>query len=71
MILIDTIRALSVAEKRALAATLRKLIKDDVLDAKVTKFATKKAKETAKKQKIEAQIAAATAKLAKLTAKLA
>ena len=71
MLLFDTIQSLPLADKRALAKSLKDLIKNDVLLSKVNKQSLKQAKEIEKKQKIEAQIAAATAKLAKLQAKLA
>ena len=71
MLLIDTIQALSLKDKRALVKTVRSIISEEVKDNKVSKFITKQAKENEKKAKIEAQIKAATEKLAKLTAKLA
>jgi hypothetical protein len=71
MLLFDTIQALPLADKRALAKSLKDLIKNDVLLSKVNKQSLKQAKEIEKKQKIEAQIKAAQDKLAKLQAKLA
>jgi hypothetical protein len=71
MLLIDTIQALSVKEKRALVKSLRDMIKDDIITTKRIKALTAKQKEQEKKMKIEAQIKAAQDKLAKLTAKLA
>lgn len=71
MLLIDTIQALSVKEKRALVKSLRDMIKDDIITTKRIKALTAKQKEQEKKMKIEAQIKAAQEKLAKLTAKLA
>ena len=70
MLLFDTIQALPLADKRALAKSLKDLIKNDVLLSKVNKQSLKQAKEIEKKQKIEAQIKAAQDKLAKLQAKL-
>jgi len=71
MLLIDTIQALSLKDKRALVKTIRSIISDEVKEQKVLKVFSKVAKENAKKAKIEAQIKAAQDKLAKLTAKLA
>jgi hypothetical protein len=71
MLLIDTIQALSLKDKRALVKTIRSIISEDVKEQKVLKVFSKVAKENAKKAKIEAQIKAAQDKLAKLTAKLA
>jgi hypothetical protein len=71
MLLFDTIQALPLADKRALAKSLKDLIKNDVLLSKVNKQSLKQAREIEKKQKIEAQIKAAQDKLAKLQAKLA
>jgi hypothetical protein len=71
MLLIDTIQALSLKDKRALVKTVRAIIAEDVKEQKVLKVFSKVAKENAKKAKIEAQIKAAQDKLAKLTAKLA
>ena len=71
MLLIDTIQALSLKDKRALVKTVRSIIAEDVKEQKVLKVFSKVAKENAKKAKIEAQIKAAQDKLAKLTAKLA
>jgi hypothetical protein len=71
MLLIDTIQALSLSDKRALVKTVRSIISEEVKDNKVSKFITKQAKENAKKDKVLAQIKAAEEKLAKLTAKLA
>lgn len=71
MLLIDTIQALSLKDKRALVKTIRSIISDEVKDNKVMKVFSKVAKENEKKAKIEAQIKAAQDKLAKLTAKLA
>jgi hypothetical protein len=71
MLLINTIQALSLSDKRALVKTVRALIAEEVKDNKVNKFITKQAKENAKKDKVLAQIKAAEDKLAKLQAKLA
>ena len=71
MLLIDTIQALSLTDKRALVKTIRSIISEEVKDKKVMAVFTKQAKENAKKDKVLAQIKAAEAKLAKLTAKLA
>ena len=71
MLLIDTIQALSLKDKRALVKTVRSIIADEVLITKRVKVLSKVAKENEKKAKIEAQIKAAQEKLAKLTAKLA
>ena len=71
MLLIDTIQALSLSDKRSLVKTIRSIISEEVKDNKVNKFITKQAKENAKKDKVLAQIKAAELKLAKLTAKLA
>ena len=71
MLLIDTIQALSLSDKRALVKTVRSIISEEVKDNKVSKFITKQAKDNAKKDKVLAQIKAAEEKLAKLTAKLA
>jgi len=70
MLLIDTIQALSLKDKRALVKTVRSIISEEVKDNKVSKFITKQAKDNAKKDKVLAQIKAAEDKLAKLTAKL-
>jgi hypothetical protein len=71
MLLIDTIQALSLKDKRALVKTVRSIIAEEVKEQKVLKVFSKVAKENEKKAKIEAQIKAAQDKLAKLTAKLA
>jgi hypothetical protein len=71
MLLIESIQALSLTEKRALVKSLRAIIAEEVKDKKIMKVFEKQAKENAKKEKIEAQIKAAQEKLAKLTAKLA
>lgn len=71
MLLIDTIQALSLKDKRALVKTIRSIISDEVKEQKVLKVFSKVQKENEKKAKIEAQIKAAQDKLAKLTAKLA
>ena len=71
MLLIDTIQALSLKDKRALVKTIRSIIAEEAKDKKVMAVFAKQAKENAKKAKIEAQIAAAADKLAKLQAKLA
>lgn len=71
MLLIDTIQALSLKDKRALVKTIRSIISEEAKDKKVMAVFAKQAKENAKKAKIEAQIAAAADKLAKLQAKLA
>ena len=71
MLLIDTIQALSLKDKRALVKTVRSIIADEVLITKRVKVLSKVAKENEKKAKIQAQIKAAQDKLAKLNAKLA
>ena len=71
MLLIDTIQALSLKDKRALVKTVRSIIADDVLTNKRVKVLSKVAKDNAKKEKVLAQIKAAEEKLAKLNAKLA
>ena len=71
MLLIDTIQALSLKDKRALVKTVRSIISEEVKDQKVLKVFSKVAKENAKKEKVLAQIKAAEEKLAKLNAKLA
>ena len=71
MLLIDTIQALSLKDKRALVKTIRSIISEEVKDQKVLKVFSKVAKENAKKEKVLAQIKAAEEKLAKLNAKLA
>ena len=71
MLLIDTIQALSLKDKRALVKTVRSIIADDVLTNKRVKVLSKVAKDNAKKDKVLAQIKAAEEKLAKLNAKLA
>lgn len=71
MLLIDTIQALSLSDKRSLVKTIQSIIKDDVLSSKVDKIIQKQAKENAKRDKVNAQIKAAQEKLAKLQAKLA
>jgi hypothetical protein len=71
MLLIDTIQALSLKDKRALVKTIRSIISEEVKDNKVMKSFSKVAKDNAKKEKVLAQIKAAEDKLAKLTAKLA
>ena len=70
MLLIDTIQALSLSDKRALVKTIRSIIAEEAKDKKVMAVFAKQAKENAKKDKVLAQIKAAEAKLAKLTAKL-
>ena len=70
MLLIDTIQALSLKDKRALVKTVRSIIADDVLTNKRVKVLSKVAKDNAKKEKVLAQIKAAEEKLAKLNAKL-
>jgi hypothetical protein len=71
MLLIDTIQALSLSDKRALVKTIRSIISEEVKEQKVLKVFSKVAKENAKKEKVLAQIKAAEDKLAKLNAKLA
>jgi Na+-transporting methylmalonyl-CoA/oxaloacetate decarboxylase gamma subunit len=71
MILIDTIQALSLKDKRALVKTIRSIISEEVQDSKISKIIAKQNKEADKKAKVVAQIAAAQEKLAKLQAKLA
>jgi hypothetical protein len=71
MLLIDTIQALSLSDKRALVKTIRSIISDEVKEKKVLKVFSKVAKENAKKVKLQEQIHAAADKLAKLQAKLA
>ena len=71
MLLIDTIQALSLKDKRALVKTVRSIISEEVKEQKVLKVFSKVAKENEKKSKIQAQIKAAQDKLAKLNAKLA
>lgn len=71
MLLIDTIQALSLKDKRALVKTIRSIIAEDVKEQKVLKVFSKVQKENAKKAKLQAQINAAADKLAKLQAKLA
>jgi hypothetical protein len=71
MLLIDTIQALSLKDKRALVKTVRSIISEEVKEQKVLKVFSKVAKENEKKAKIQAQIKAAQDKLAKLNAKLA
>jgi len=71
MLLIDTIQALSLKDKRALVKTVRSIIADEVLTTKRVKVLSKVAKDNAKKEKVLAQIKAAEEKLAKLNAKLA
>jgi type II secretory pathway predicted ATPase ExeA len=71
MLLIDTIQALSLSDKKALVKTIRSIISEEVKDKKIMAVFAKQAKENEKKAKIEAQIKAAQDKLAKLTAKLA
>jgi hypothetical protein len=70
MLLIDTIQALSLKDKRALVKTIRSIISEDVKEQKMRKVFSKVAKENVKKEKVLAQIKAAEEKLAKLTAKL-
>ena len=70
MLLIDTIQALSLKDKRALVKTVRSIIADEVLTTKRVKVLSKVAKDNAKKEKVLAQIKAAEEKLAKLNAKL-
>ena len=71
MLLVDTIQALSLKDKRALVKTIRSIISEEVKEQKVLKVFSKVAKENAKKAKIEAQIKAAQDKLLKLQSKLA
>lgn len=71
MLLIDTIQALSLKDKRALVKTVRSIISEEVKEQKVLKAFSKVAKENEKKNKVLEQIKAAELKLAKLTAKLA
>jgi hypothetical protein len=71
MLLIDTIQALSLKDKRALVKTVRSIIAEEVKEQKVLKVFSKVAKENEKKAKVLAQIKAAEEKLAKLNAKLA
>ena len=71
MILIDTIQALSLKDKRALVKTVRSIISEEVKEQKVLKVFSKVAKENEKKAKVTEQIRIATEKLAKLQAKLA
>jgi hypothetical protein len=70
MLLIDTIQALSLSDKRSLIKTIRSIISEEVKDNKVSKIIQKQAKENAKRDKVNAQILAAQEKLAKLQAKL-
>ena len=56
MLLIDTIQALSLKDKRALVKTVRAIISEEVKDQKVLKVFSKVAKENAKKEKVLAQI---------------
>ena len=70
MLLIDTIQALSLSDKRSLVKTIRSIISEEVKDNKVSKIIQKQAKENAKRDKVNAQILAAQEKLAKLQAKL-
>jgi len=71
MLLIDTIQALSLSDKRSLVKTIKQVIAEEVLANKFSKLTIKQNKEAEKKAKIEAQIKAAAEKLAKLQAKLA
>ena len=71
MLLIDTIQALSLSDKRALVKTIRSIISEEAKTAKIDKIIQKEMKENLKKIKIEEQIKAAADKLAKLQAKLA
>lgn len=71
MLLIDTIQALSLKDKRALVKTIRSIISEEAKTAKIDKIIQKEMKENLKKIKIEEQIKAAADKLAKLQAKLA
>lgn len=71
MLLIDTIQALSLKDKRALVKTVRSIISEEVKEQKVMKVFSKVAKENEKKAKVTEQIRIATEKLAKLQAKLA
>ena len=71
MLLIDTIQALSLSDKRSLVKTIRSIISEEVKDNKVSKFIAKQAKENAQRDKVTEQIRIATEKLAKLQAKLA
>jgi len=64
------INTLSLSEKRALVASIKTAIKDEVLSNKVARLSMKQAKEIEKKQKIQNAIKAAELKLAKLTARL-
>ena len=71
MILIDTIQALSLNDKRALVKTIKSIIADDLKDKKIMAVFKKQQKENAAKAKVIAQIKAAEEKLAKLQSKLA
>jgi ribosomal protein S3AE len=71
MLLIDTIQALSLSDKRALVKTIKSIITEEAKTAKIDKIIQKEMKENLKKVKIEEQIKAAADKLAKLQAKLA
>ena len=71
MLLIDTIQALSLSDKRALVKTIKQIILEEAKTAKIDKIIQKEMKENLKKIKIEEQIKAAADKLAKLQAKLA
>jgi ribosomal protein S3AE len=71
MLLIDTIQALSLSDKRALVKTIKSIITEEAKTAKIDKIIQKEMKENLKKIKIEEQIKAAADKLAKLQAKLA
>lgn len=71
MLLIDTIQALSLSDKRALVKTIKSIITEEAKTAKIDKIIQREMKENLKKIKIEEQIKAAADKLAKLQAKLA
>ena len=71
MLLIDTIQALSLSDKRALVKTIKSIITEEAKTAKIDKIIQKEMKDNLKKIKIEEQIKAAADKLAKLQAKLA
>ena len=71
MLLIDTIQALSLKDKRSLVKTIKEIISEDVKSNKVSKLIVKQSKENAKRDKVNEQIRIATEKLARLTAKLA
>ena len=70
MLLIDTIQALSLSDKRSLVKTIKSIIAEDVKSNKVSKLIVKQSRENAKRDKVTEQIRIATEKLAKLQAKL-